>query len=383
MLDTLERLLDQLSDLIDARRQADVERRHRRTLAGEAVDRLPLVVACPLPPDADVKPLPYREAFADPEKMLYNELVHAFDTSIALRDRLSDDLPLTVRANFGTVLIASMFGANVEQHGENPPWVRHTPAGVPPAAVTDAGPDLTRGLLPRVVETMEFYHATLRRWPELYSQVHVVLPDLQGPLDNLGLICGSGLLLELAASPRKVEAALGTMAEAQIEVARRLAPLVRDGPPGYSHQHAVMIRGNILLRNDSVVMISPEMYREQVAPHDKRVLSELGGGGIHCCGRLARVADELLRLPSIACLDLGQPELNDVDAIYAAARARNIAVTRLVPTAEELATGRIHERFPTAVNLVYRASSFEEAQRVCSGYGPSPAAATLPPSPRS
>ncbi len=42
--------------------------------------------------------------------MLYNELAHAFDTSIALRDRLSDDLSLTVRANFGTVLIASMLG---------------------------------------------------------------------------------------------------------------------------------------------------------------------------------------------------------------------------------------------------------------------------------
>ena len=476
MLDALEQLLDHLGGAIDARRQAEVERRHRRALAGEPVDRLPLVVACPLPPDARFKPLPYREAFTDPEKMLYNELVHAFDTSIALRDRLSDDLPLTVRANFGTVLIASMFGANVEQHGDNPPWVRHTPAGMPPSAVTnDAGPDRTRGLLPRVVETMEFYHATLRRWPELYEQVHVVLPDLQGPLDNLGLICGSRLLLDLAASPREVEAALAAVADAQIEVARRLAPnttsfslpdrgsdsvyftlpdrgsdsvcftlpeggsdavyftlpeggsdavyftlpeggsdavaagegyenpelirnlpsplvprdppggrvkpkvsdiglapLVRDGPPGYSHQHGVMVRGNILLRVDSAVMISPEMYREQVAPHDERVLSSLGGGGVHCCGRLAHIADELLRLPSIACLDFGQPELNDVDAIYRAARARNVALTRVTPTEEELATGRIHERFPTGVNLVYRAGRFEDATRLAARHAVKP-----------
>ncbi len=372
MLDALERLLDHLSSAIDARRQADVERRHRRALAGEPVDRLPLVVACPLPPDARFKPLPYREAFTDPEKMLYNELVHAFDTSIALRDRLSDDLPLTVRANFGTVLIASMFGAKVEQHADNPPWVRHTETGIRPAAVANGGPpEFSCGLLPRVVETMEFYHATLRRRPELDEQVHVVLPDLQGPLDNLGLICGSGLLLDLAAAPREVETALAAMAEAQIAVARRLAPLVRDGPPGYSHQHGVMIRGNVLLRVDSAVMISPQMYREQVAPHDERVLSELGGG-VHCCGRLAHIADELLRLPSIACLDLGQSELNDVDAIYAAARARNIAVTRIVPTEEELATGRIHERFPTGVNLVYRAGSFAEATRLAARHAAKP-----------
>ncbi len=54
---------------------------------------------------------------------MFNELVYAFDTSIAMRDRVDDDLPLTVRANFGTVLIASMCGADVEQLGDSPPWV--------------------------------------------------------------------------------------------------------------------------------------------------------------------------------------------------------------------------------------------------------------------
>ncbi|MDY0165966.1 MAG: hypothetical protein RBS80_05440 [Thermoguttaceae bacterium] len=362
MLDILKHLLDYLSGIVDPARQAAIERRHRQALDGQPMDRLPLVVACPLPEDARFKPLPYREAFADPERMLYNELVHAFDTSIALRDRLADDLPLTVRANFGTVLIASMFGARVEQHDDNPPWVRHSDADIPLAAVAERPlPGLARGLLPRVVETMECYHAVLRRWPGLYEQVHIVLPDLQGPLDNLGLIRGSVLLMELASAPREVDAALAAAAAAQVEVARRLAPLVRDGPEGYSHQHAVMIRGNILLRNDSVVMISPAMYREQVAPHDERVLSALGGGGVHCCGRLDHVACELLQLPSIECLDLGQPELNDVDAIYRAARPKNIAVTRVVPTAEELADSRIRDRFPTGVILVYRARTFAEA----------------------
>ena len=168
--------------------------------------------------------------------------------------------------------------------------------------------------------------------------------------------------MELASAPREVDAALAAVAAAQVEVARRLAPLVRDGPEGYSHQHAVMIRGNILLRNDSVVMISPAMYREQVAPHDERVFSALGGGGVHCCGRLDHIAGELLRLPSIECLDLGQPELNDVDAIYRAARPKNIAITRVVPTAKELAHWRIGDRFPTGVNFMYRAGTFAEAK---------------------
>ena len=52
-------------------------------------------------------------------------MVHACATSIACRDRIDDDLPCAIRANFGPVLIASMFGVRVEQIDDNPPWVRH------------------------------------------------------------------------------------------------------------------------------------------------------------------------------------------------------------------------------------------------------------------
>ena len=63
-----------------------------------AVDRLPLVMCYPPDDDSPFRPFRHSEIFSDPEKMLYNELVHAFDTSIAMRSRIDDDLPLTVRA---------------------------------------------------------------------------------------------------------------------------------------------------------------------------------------------------------------------------------------------------------------------------------------------
>ena len=125
MLEPLQRLLDHLSKVLDVDRQARVEERFRIALDYRAVDRPPCVVYAPLPDDAPFRPYPLGESFGDYEKMLFNELVCAFDTSIALRDRIDDDLPLTIRANFGTVLVASMFGARVEQVGDNPPWVRH------------------------------------------------------------------------------------------------------------------------------------------------------------------------------------------------------------------------------------------------------------------
>jgi hypothetical protein len=102
----LRQLLNHLCDTLVDRRQAEIDSLYRRALRWEPVERPPLVVTFPLPNDAPFQPCPHREIFGDPEKMLYNELVHAFDTSIALRAQLDDDLPLTVRANLGTVLIA-------------------------------------------------------------------------------------------------------------------------------------------------------------------------------------------------------------------------------------------------------------------------------------
>jgi hypothetical protein len=88
------------------------------------VEQLPLVLSFPYLRSASFQPYPHREVFDNPEKMLFNELVHAFDTSIFLHSEVSDDLPCTILANFGTGIIASLFGGKVEQHGDNPPRMR-------------------------------------------------------------------------------------------------------------------------------------------------------------------------------------------------------------------------------------------------------------------
>jgi hypothetical protein len=117
----LQNLLEHLGDVLDSDRQAKIEDLHRRALNWEPVDRLPVIVTLPAPRQLRWAPYPHGEVFESPEKMLFNELVYAFNTSIASRDVLGDDLPCTIRANFGTVVIASVFGACVEQIDDNPP----------------------------------------------------------------------------------------------------------------------------------------------------------------------------------------------------------------------------------------------------------------------
>jgi len=366
----LKALLEHLSATLDETRQAEIEDLHRRALSWLPVKRLPVVMNYPLPLDSKFKPFPHREVFNDPEKMLFNELTYAFNTSIACRDRLNDDLPCTIRANYGTVVIASKFGGEVEQHDDNPPWIIHPDeGGVPLESVADSDPsDFSRGWCPRVVETYEFFRATLSAWPKLDRIVRVVLPDMQSPFDTLELIVGSSVFADLRTRSELASRALHNVAMAQVGFARRLAPLVSDGPDGFAHQHATMIRGNVLLRDDSAILMSPGMYRDQVAPQDEFVLRELNGGGIHCCGNVGLHAQRFLEPAGMQSFDFGQSEQNNVDAIYALAKPRQTALIRVAASEQELCSGEILRRFPTGVSLIHRGETFEAAQRAMNGY---------------
>jgi hypothetical protein len=365
MNERLHRLLNHLCDTQDVERQADTDARYHRALSWQPVAGPPLVVTFPYPGDAPFQPYRHREVFDDPEKMLYNELVHAFDTSVALHTVVRDDLSLTVRANFGTVLIASMFGVRVEHIDDNPPWINHESAeGIALEQVSDTDPlDFTRGWIPRAAETLRVYHELLDEFPPLKCGIRIVLPDLQGPFDNLELLRGSSVFLDLATRPEAVDRAMDALATAQVGLAKYFHQWTTEPYDEYCHQHAVMLKGRILLRDDSSIMVSARMYREQIAPHDERVLRELGGGAVHCCGAVEHLVDEWLNLPSIRSLDLGQSELNDVDAIYAKATERRVPLIRLAVTDADIDSGGLEDRFPTGVVLIHRASDFEAACR--------------------
>jgi hypothetical protein len=136
----------------------------------------------------------------------------------------------------------------------------------------------------------------------------------------------------------------------------------------FCHQHATVVASNILIRDDSTIMVSPEMYREQISFHDEFVLKELGDGGIHSCGNFNHLAGEYLKLPSLRCIDFDQPEMNDLNTIYAKAARRKIPLVRLSVSEEELLSGSVNERFPTGVSLMVKATSFEYACWLVSEY---------------
>jgi hypothetical protein len=369
--DRLQRLIERLDRELDPETERRIDGLHRSALQGEEVPRLPVVVSCPEPLPEDLAPYPFCESFVDPAKMLFNELVTAWGTSVARRGEMGDDLPTTVRANLGTVLVVSSFGAEVEQHGDDPPWARHLDSQQEFVAALEtggSGPGPTSSLVERAVEFMQYYREILEPFETLGAAVKITLPDLQGPLDSAAMLRGGELFLDAVTDPELFQAALARMADVQIELWRRFQPLTMNETPGLVHQHGVVVAGNILIRDDSSVMISPEMYEELVAPAEARVLDAVGGGAIHSCGSIDHVFGRYLAHAKLYCVDYGQSWLNDIDSHYTAARNRGVGLARVRAERPELATGAILDRFPTGVVLTYDAPTVAEAQRTIQHY---------------
>ena len=368
--DKLTRLLDYLAGIQLGSRGMKADKLHRAALDYEKVGRIPIVFSYPFPQASRFQPLPNGAIYEDPAAMLYNELVSAWGTSIALGESVGDDLPPTIRPNWGTVLVASVLGGHAEQAEDNTPWIRRNDADpITLEEIAEAAPDLPlAGWIPRVLETYGAYWDLLSPYPGLQSALQLTLPDLQGPLDTVEQLLGADLFVDMLERPELAARAFQRTAELQVACARLFEPFVRDGPDGYAHQHGFMIKGRILIRCDSAVMISPQLYHDLVAPTDELVLSALGGGGIHSCGRIGHAVPAMLGLESIRCFDFGQSFMNEVDDLYALARQRRIPFIRVQPTREELETGTILERFPSGVSLLYEAESLEDAKKIFARY---------------
>lgn len=368
--DKLTRLLDFLARTRLGLRGEKADKLHRAALDYEKVDRLPVVFSYPFPEESRFQPHPNGAIYKNPAAMLYNELLSAWGTSIALGESVGDDLPPTIRPNWGTVLVASVLGGQAEQGEDNTPWIRRNDdRPISLEEIADADPYLpSAGWIPRVLETYGAYRELLEPYPELTSALRITLPDLQGPLDTAEQLLGADLFIDMLERPELAARAFLRTAELQVACARLLLPFVHDGPDGYAHQHGFMIKGGILIRCDSAVMISPELYLELVAPADEHVLSAFCGGGIHSCGRIGHAVPAMLGLESIRCFDFGQSYMNEVDALYDLARQRNVPLLRVQPTVEELETGTILERFPTGVTLRYEARSLEDAIAIYGKY---------------
>jgi len=104
-----------------------------------------------------------------------------------------------------------------------------------------------------------------------------------------------------------------------------------------------MIRGHAMLRDDSAMNLSPEMFAEFIFPYDQRVLREFGGGGIHFCGKGDHYIERMSDMDGLHTVNFSQPHLNDMEVLLANTVDKGIRLVNIVPEGIDQARAINHD----------------------------------------
>lgn len=225
-----------------------------------------------------------------------------------------------VRCNYGTVILPSIFGAELfvmDEKLNTLPGVRPLAGGAADVGkLLDRGvPDLCSGLGGKVLEMAEVFAAIGRQYPLIGKYITIYHPDLQGPMDVCEMLWGSSLFLEIYDNVGLVHELLLLITQTYIAYMCEWYKLL---PPAgdYAVHWQMLHRGRIMLRNDSAMNLSPQMYEEFIRPYDQMIFDKFGGGGIHFCGRGDHYIKAMSAMRGLYAVAMSQPELNDMEAIY-------------------------------------------------------------------
>ena len=293
----------------------------------------------PAPPKLAWPAVAVNDVFTDPEKMLYQQFKGVSDALAAGTGHL-----LCVRCNYSTAILPSLFGTELfmmDPALNTLPTARPLAGGVEAIkAVLDRGaPDLRAGLGGPVFEMAERFREVFRRRPKLGRHVRLYHPDLQGPMDVCELIWGSSIFYAAYDEPELVQGLLRLVTGTYERFMDAWLPLEtrEDGP--YSVHWSLMVKGRIMLRDDSAMNFSPEMYDAFLAPYDGRLLKRYGGS-VHFCGRGDHYIDRLAGTEGLTSIQMSQPDYNDMERIYAQTVDKGIPLLGFNRKAAEAAQAR-------------------------------------------
>ncbi len=264
--------------------------------------------------DYEFQDININDAIEDYELMLTNELEGV------LRSLISGRNFLTVRANYGTGIMTSLLGAKIFTMPRNtntlPTTLSIGDEDTIKSLVDSGVPPLENGFAKNVFEMGEIYKEVFDRYPKIKKYVSVYHPDAQGPLDVAELLWGSEMFYALYDSPELVHDLLNLVTDTYIQLMERWYKLYPDEKGWANHWPPLAHRGKILIRNDSAMNLSPEMYEEFAKPYDAKLLNHFDGGAVHFCGRGDHYIEILSSIPKLYAVNISQPHLNDMEVIY-------------------------------------------------------------------
>jgi len=323
----LHHYLEKLEKILDPDHLRKSRELQKRAFAFQPVDHLPTAIDFPVAQE-EWPTFRFDEFIADRQKMLLNELRPIYLSALIKDDRLTG-----IRANFGTGIIASLFGCEIRTFDHALPIALPLGQAAIEGLLQRGVPSFQQPAWLQIEETVAFYQQALQPYPLLSQEIGYQMFDIQGPFDNASIIWGSDIYLAFYDQPEKIcdLMQLVTLTIAEAVKRQRLV----DGRALVEHDGAWNYLGGVCVRNDSTVNLSGTAYGKWVREFDAQLLQPWGGW-IHFCGRAHQWWKELLTLPGLRGINPYQGEYYDLLEMHETCAAHGIALVQwTVPIAAD------------------------------------------------
>ncbi len=344
-MDNLNKMLEYLENIIDVDKCSEILKEEENVLNYKPMEKINVRVLY----NPCMKAYGMQEMHESIEKMMYNELV-----SCVPHIQSGTGIPM-IRANYGVGTLPSLFGLTCKILNNNMPWVEHVTKDQVKEIISKGIPNLDTGFGRRLTLTHEFYQEKLEKYPKCRDFIKIYHPDFQGPLDVAHLIYGSDIYMDMYDEPELVHELLELVTDTYIEIMKRTKKEINDeygencfhwshlyggmyDEPELVHELLELVTdtyieimkrtkkeindeygencfhwshlygGHVVVRNDSAVNISADMYKEFVQPYDEKILEAFGGGSIHYCGKADQWVFDMLRTKNLRAMNFGYLE---------------------------------------------------------------------------
>ncbi len=248
----------------------------------------------------DFKRYSMQEVHDDFAKMMVNELIEAL-SHIESND---DGIPM-LRANYGVGILPSAFGINCRIVNGSMIWCDSVGRAGAQKILSQGMPDIGSGFGQKVLDTYAFFKEQLSAYPKCNKAIKLYHPDYQGPFDVAHLIFGADIYMELYDDPDFVCDLMQLICQTYVRNLKVIKQLIQDEDENYVYHWGHLFPGKVVLRDDSAVNLSKDMYNEFIAPFNNQILSEFGNGAVHFCGRADQWVFEMAKQPKVLAYNVG------------------------------------------------------------------------------
>lgn len=251
-----------------------------------------------------------------------------------------------VRCNYGSSILPSIFGPELfimDDEFNTLPTSKPLEGGKDTIRklIAQGIPDLHAGWGEKTFEMGRRFIEIGEKYPKVCEYISIYHPDLQGPMDVVEVLWGSELFIDIMDEPQLVKDFLSLVTEAYIAFMKEWNKLV---PPykinGCSVHWSFMQPGTIMLRDDSAMNFSPEVFEEFILPYNQRLLNEFDGGCMHFCGRGEHFVPVAVKMDKLYAINMSQPQYNNMESIYRNTVDRGVFIIGLSGSAVEEAAAK-------------------------------------------